>query len=237
MSVDDSEGVAEPPGRGTVQSLGWFRYFFDDDRWEWSPEVQAMHGYEPGRVVPTTELVLSHKHPDDYHQVVATLEGVRRNRGPFSTRHRIIDTAGAVHHVLVVADTLADDGGAVIGTHGFYVDISPHQRHVDDEISAAVAEIAENRAVIEQAKGMLMVVYGIDDDAAFQLLRWQSQTYNVKLRRIAAEIVSDFVALSQAEPTMDRPRYDTQLLGIRRRLLAAAGRNGDLSVSGTADGL
>ena len=236
MSVD-SEGVAGRSSKGTEQSLGWFRYFFDDDRWEWSPEVQAMHGYEPGTVVPTTDLVLSHKHPDDYHQVVATLDGVRRNRRPFSTRHRIIDTAGAVHHVLVVADTLADDNGAVIGTHGVYVDISPHQRHVDDEISAAVAEIAENRAVIEQAKGMLMVVYGIDTDAAFELLRWQSQTYNVKLRRVAAEIVSDFSALSQAEPTVDRLRYDAQLLGIRRRLLSNVARDEDLTVSGTGDGL
>ena len=196
-----------------------------------------MHGYEPGTVVPTTDLVLSHKHPDDYHQVATTLEGVRRHRRAFSTRHRIIDTTGAVHHVLVVADTLADDGGAVIGTHGVYVDISPHQRHVDDEISAAVAEIAENRAVIEQAKGMLMVVYGIDGDAAFELLRWQSQTYNVKLRRVAAEIVSDFVALSRAESTVDRPRYDTQLLGIRERLLSTVGHNGDLAVSGASDGL
>ncbi|ETW21797.1 hypothetical protein MGAST_23670 [Mycobacterium gastri 'Wayne'] len=24
-----------------------------------------MHGYEPGSVVPTTKLLLSHKHPDD----------------------------------------------------------------------------------------------------------------------------------------------------------------------------
>ena len=33
-----------------------------------------MHGYEPGSVTPTTELVLSHKHPDDYVQVAATLD-------------------------------------------------------------------------------------------------------------------------------------------------------------------
>jgi hypothetical protein len=38
---------------------------------EW--QVQRMHGYDAGTVHPTTDLVLSHKHPDDYRQVAATL--------------------------------------------------------------------------------------------------------------------------------------------------------------------
>jgi hypothetical protein len=32
-----------------------------------------MHGYEPGTIQPTTELVLSHKHPDDLNQVKGLL--------------------------------------------------------------------------------------------------------------------------------------------------------------------
>ncbi len=40
--------------------------------------------------------------------------------------------------------------------------MSPRRRPPTETISAAIAEIAENRATIEQAKGMLMVVYGID---------------------------------------------------------------------------
>ena len=34
--------------------------------------------------------------------------------------------------------------------------------------SAAVAEIADNRAVIDQAKGMLILLYGVDDESAFR---------------------------------------------------------------------
>jgi hypothetical protein len=44
---------------------GWYRFYFADERWEWSTQVAQIHGYEPGSVTPTTELVLSHKHPDD----------------------------------------------------------------------------------------------------------------------------------------------------------------------------
>jgi hypothetical protein len=214
-------GCETPPADdGTSRHLGWFKYTYADDRWEWSPQVQSMHGYEPGTVTPTTELVLSHKHPDDYHQVVATLDHVRRQLRPFSTSHRIVDTRGNTHQVLVVADTLTDESGRVVGTHGFYVDVTPTPAATEDQITAAVAEIAENRAVIEQAKGMLMMVYGISADAAFDLLRWQSQQYNVKLRRVAQQITRDFSEATQRNP-VDRGVYDNLLLTAHAR--AAAG--------------
>ena len=68
---------------GEPQRVGWFRFYFADERWEWSPQVERMHGYEPGTVHPTTDLVLSHKHPDDYEQVASILrefvEPIRRS--------------------------------------------------------------------------------------------------------------------------------------------------------------
>ena len=45
-------------------------------------------------------------------------------------------------------------------------------------------------ASIEQAKGAIMVTYGLTADAAFELLRFHSQTRNVKLRVIAAHLAS-----------------------------------------------
>jgi hypothetical protein len=175
------------------QQVGWFRFYFADQRWEWSAEVQRMHGYQPGTVTPTTELVLAHKHPEDRGQVAATIDQILNTREAFSTRHRIIDTAGHVRHIVVVGDQLFDDDGDVIGTHGFYVDVSPlpEQAH-EDAVTAKLAEISENRAVIEQTKGMLMLIYGINDTAAFNLLRWLSQEANVKLRLLAERISEDF---------------------------------------------
>jgi hypothetical protein len=178
---------------GMPQQVGWFRFYFADQRWEWSAEVQRMHGYQPGTVTPTTELVLAHKHPEDRGQVAATIDQILNTREAFSTRHRIIDTAGHVRHIVVVGDQLFDDDGDVIGTHGFYVDVSPlpEQAH-EDAVTAKLAEISENRAVIEQTKGMLMLIYGINDTAAFNLLRWLSQEANVKLRLLAERISEDF---------------------------------------------
>ena len=203
---------------GSPQRVGWFRFYFADERWEWSEQVQQMHGYEPGSVTPTTALVLSHKHPDDYVQVAATLEEIRRTHRTFSTRHRIIDTREVVHSVVVIGDQLLDDDGNVIGTHGFYVDVTPPDPVPEELVTAAVAEIAEHRATIEQAKGMLMLIYRIDAGAAFELLRWRSQETNVKLRTLAEQVLADFRELTYEETLPSRSTFDHLLLTAHQRV-------------------
>lgn len=188
-----SADVEQALAGGVPQRAGWFRFYFADQRWEWSEQVQRLHGYEPGGVTPTTELVLSHKHPEDRGQVAATIDQILNTHQAFSTRHRIIDTGGQVRHVVVVGDQLHDDQGEVVGTHGFYVDVTPLQDQEREElVTAKLAEITEQRAGIEQAKGMLMLIYGISDTAAFDLLRWLSQEANVKLRLLAEKICDEF---------------------------------------------
>src|SRR6478672_13470441 len=152
------------------ERVGAFRFYFDDQRWEWSEQVQRMHGYQPGTVTPTTELVLSHKHPDDRDQIAQTIDNIRRTGQPLSSRHRIIDTSGKVRSVVVVGDELRDERGRVVGTHGFYIDATPDEREQQDLVTAQLAVIAENRAVIEQAKGVLMAAYGITGVRAFEIL-------------------------------------------------------------------
>ncbi|WP_068186070.1 PAS and ANTAR domain-containing protein [Mycobacterium sp. UM_CSW] len=205
---------------GVPQRVGWFRFYFADQRWEWSDQVQRMHGYEPGSVTPTTDLVLAHKHPDDRGQVAATIDQILNTHGAFSTRHRIIDTAGHVRHIIVVGDQLVDDQGEVIGTHGFYVDASPESAQ-EDLVTARLAEIKENRAGIEQAKGMLMLVYRISDDAAFNLLKWLSQEANVKLRLLAEQIIEDFPAAGLGLNTQE---FDHLLLTAHQRIRREDGR-------------
>jgi PAS domain S-box-containing protein len=203
---------------GAPERVGWFRYYFDDERWEWSPQVAKMHGYPEGSIEPTTELVLSHKHPDDYRQIADTLALVRQTRQAFSSRHRIRDVQGTVHHVVVVGDQLHDDTGAVVGTHGFYIDVTPAEQARQDHLTAEVAKITASRAVIEQAKGMLMAIYGIDAQAAFDLLKWRSQDSNVKLRPLAAQLVADFSGIGHDEALPARAVYDNLLLTAQDRI-------------------
>jgi PAS domain S-box-containing protein len=199
---------------GQAQTVGRFRFFIDDERWEWSDEVQQMHGYTPGEMpTPTTEQVLSHKHPDDYHHVLGALEDTRRTGAPFSTRHRMIDKHGRLHRVTVVGDVMRDAHEAVIGTHGFYIDVTPAEAAYQDRITEGIGYAMENRAVIEQAKGALAVVYGLEGDAAFELLRWLSQQSNVKLRALAQRLMCQFRALS-GPALPDRSVYDNIMMTL-----------------------
>lgn len=205
---------------GVAQPAGWFRFYFTDQRWEWSEQVYRMYGYEPGQVAPTTELVLSHKHPEDRGRVSATIDQIVNTPAPFSARHRIIDTGGRVRQVIAVADRLLDDQGDVIGTQGFIVDVSPvHDPAHEDIVTAKLAEISENRAAIEQAKGMLMLIYGLSEEAAFDLLKWLSQEANIKLRPLAEQISADFRRTGLA----DRSEFDHLLLSAHRRVRAQNG--------------
>jgi ANTAR domain/PAS fold len=219
--VPGDDTIEQALAGGSPQRVGWFRFYFADERWEWSDQVHQLHGYEPGTVVPTTELVLSHKHPDDYVQVAATLDEIRRTHRTFSTRHRIIDSRQMVHDVIVIGDRLYDNDGDVIGTHGFYVDVTPSVNEAHHErVSEAVAEIAEARSGIEQAKGMLMLIYRINADSAFELLKWRSQEANTKLRLLAEQIVRDFLAISYDDVLPARSVYDRLLLTAHLRVRA-----------------
>lgn len=172
---------------GAPHRVGGFRYSRTDDEWEWSDNVATMHGYRPGEVVPTTELLLSHKHPDDRHYVAQMLDAIRTAGGPFSSRHRIVDTKGVTRSVIVVGDSIENEHGEVTGSTGFYIDVTETlDRTVQESVDELVDEISSSRATIEQAKGMLMIVYGISAERAFDILIWCSQQKNAKLRRIAA---------------------------------------------------
>jgi len=57
------------------------------------------------------------------------------------------------------------------------------------DLSENLEQAMLSRAVIEQAKGIIMSTMRCDADAAMEILKNQSQTQNIKLRDIAAEIV------------------------------------------------
>jgi hypothetical protein len=105
----------------------------------------------------------------------------------FSSRHRIIDAAQRTHTVVVVGDSMVDETGTLIGTSGFFVDVS---RQLQSDISTAIFGVTESRACIEQAKGVLMASYGITAQRAFEILVWRSQQTNIKVRGLAERLLA-----------------------------------------------
>ena len=203
---------AEKPG------VGSFRFWFVGQHWEWSDELARMHGYEPGTVEPTTELLMAHKHPDDRGHVQDLLDRALLSKSSFSSRHRFLDTAGTVHDAIVVADRMSDETGAVVGTAGYYLDLTA--TFVENRQSAldeALPDLFEARAIIEQAKGILMAMYRVSPEQAFGVLRWRSQETNTKLRSLAKQLITEIA--TQASPCADtQAGFDHLLLTVHQRI-------------------
>ncbi|MFB8005737.1 PAS and ANTAR domain-containing protein [Nocardia sp. NPDC056000] len=209
---------AAPSHAGPV--TGSFRFWFETERWEWSPELYRMHGYRPGEIEPTTELLLAHKHPEDREHVAAAIARSIEQGAPFSSRHRFMDRDGHEHTVMVVADRIFDDEDTPVGTTGFYIDLS--------ETLAAAArltlderlpEMLEARATIEQAKGVLMRMYRINADQAFRVLTWRSQETNVKLRVLAEQLIKELAGVPPEVPSTVAV-FDHALLTLHDRIPA-----------------
>jgi ANTAR domain-containing protein/PAS domain-containing protein len=210
--------LVQPDADGV--SVGAFRFWFVGQRWEWSDEVARMHGYEPGSVQPTTELLLSHKHPEDRQHVQDLLDRALHSKSSFSSRHRFVDVAGNVHDAIVVADRMADETGAVVGTAGYYIDLTAtfvETRQV--VLDEALPDLFEARAVIEQAKGVLMAIYRVSAEQAFGVLRWRSQETNTKLRSLAKQLLVEIATLPPPS-TEVQAAFDHVLLTVHERIRA-----------------
>jgi ANTAR domain len=57
-------------------------------------------------------------------------------------------------------------------------------------LNGRLGEILAGRIVIEQVKGMLMLIYRLDDRQAFELLRVRSQNTNTKVRAFAEKLAT-----------------------------------------------
>lgn len=176
---------------GVAGPFGAFLYSVANDSWWWSDELYRIHGFEPGEVVPSTALLVAHEHPEDQAAATAVVADALHNGEPFALWHRIVDARRRARVVVVVGDGERDERGDLVEVRGYMVDVTASKRgQAARDADEAVRRSAESRGAIEQAKGVLMVCFGLDEDEAFALLKRGSQHANVKLRELADEVMS-----------------------------------------------
>lgn len=174
---------------GPSRPTGRFVYHVQDETWEWDEDVFRIHGLEPYSVDPTTELILASKHPDDVERVKDVLDRAARDGGSFAVSYRLIRIDGDERQVVLTGCGYPRDQHVEL-VEGYYVDLTADfEQQVRTEATRAVQASAESRSTIEQAKGALMVAYGLSPDAAFTMLQWWSKNHNVKLRDLAARLM------------------------------------------------
>ena len=188
MSVEPA-GSSEAVADAEEQSTGRFTYDVPRDTWTWSPGVYRIHGFEPGEVVPTTDLVRSHVYPDDVEAARRLTDAVGTG-GSFSAYYRIVDATGDLRQVVAVGRSTRGPDGQVTSLTGVLVDVTEASRRIGtDEMERAIEDFTTHRAVIEQAKGVLVQLLAVEADEAFLLLRHISQHENVKVRDLAESLI------------------------------------------------
>ncbi len=179
--------------RDAGQKTGPFRLDLGTGTWWWSSETYRVHGFEPGEVVPTTELVLAHKHPDDREHVRAVLDHAQATGEPFSSVHRIMDAHGVERYVALVGQGRRDrETGEVVELMGYFTDITATiAARASERTRRDILAAAEGRGPIEQAKGVLIATHGVSADEAFARLKQASNDKNVRLRDLASVVVDE----------------------------------------------
>jgi hypothetical protein len=136
-------------------------------------------------------MVLAHKHPDDRERVRHVLDDARRTGEPFATAHRIIDAHGHDHVVSIVGQGRRDESGEVVELVGYVLDLTRSvSRFAAAEADTAIRAAARSRRDIEQAKAVVGLVLGIDDEEAFKVMRHHSNNSNVPLRDLSRWLVA-----------------------------------------------
>jgi hypothetical protein len=183
---------------------GSWTYDVTANDWWWSDEMYAIHGFAPGDVLPTTELLMAHKHPADLEKCQQILAHVLGHGGHFSCAHRLLDARMRARHVLQVGSARTDGDGAVTELTGYLVDLTQQRRaEVEPAVQASLEAAARGRGVIDLAKGALMHAHGVDADTAFAMLRSTSNARNIKVSELARRLV-EALGSQPAQPSAGR---------------------------------
>ena len=131
----------------------------DDDRWPAFAATARQHGILSTLSVPLTV----------GGEATGAINFYAPAPGGFTAEHQRIASEFASHAAVVLANAQA--------------------YWASYEFGQSLQEAMKSRAVIEQAKGVLMSQSHVSEDDAFDLLRRASQRENRKLREIAQQIV------------------------------------------------
>ena len=97
------EHVEKPAG-----IKGGFRITLASDSWWWSSGMYILHGYRPDQVsaiVPTTRLVLAHRHPADRHAMAAAWSHLIADGKLVAFHYRVVGADGVIRPVFAMAST------------------------------------------------------------------------------------------------------------------------------------
>ncbi|MFC8042888.1 ANTAR domain-containing protein [Nocardia sp. NPDC057353] len=153
----------------------------------------------------TAPAALARVHRDDREPLIRAVAAAER----FCLRLRVSGTKRGLRTLIVVGEPAPE------GVDGFHVDLTAALRAdgvavVDESVTRFLAD----RAVVERAVGMLLLVYGIPADRAREILTWRSTETGLSVEELATRLCTAVSGRSPA-PAELRSRFDDLLLTVR----------------------
>jgi ANTAR domain len=228
-SPSDEQLVARFSGR-LDNRVGRFLGRPQTDQWVWDDQLDAILGCLHGGESAPLQTLLQHVVDEERSLVADAFRAAVEQGDPVMVSCRL-HTAdrGSVRSVLIAAEVSDDEPkeqsmSALLRTDGLAAVTGPWLAGQMVDLTTlrlgatraatnhAVSEAAKHRAVIEQAKGILMVTHRLDADTAFELLRRHSQNTNTKVQDLAAHLVAHAARLhldetirAQLDPLLHQP--------------------------------
>lgn len=219
----NTDGAPPPsaPQKQVGPKFGRFSYDHGSKRMVWTERTYQIFGLSQSEVLPTPAVMSSHQHPDDRAAWDSAMSRALADGTTFCLWHRIVDGRRRVRSALTIVHPSGSTADGVTGISGFVVDVTDTlRRDREQETTKAVLDSAASRDLIEQAKGMLMVIFDLDDAQSFDLLRWHSSHNNIKVREVAATLVDRLIDPALAG-MLPRQRLTAILEGLDRRTVSA----------------
>lgn len=175
------------------RATDWVRLDVATGALDWAPELSRRFRLSPGEA-PSWERMAALCHPDDAAEVAAAVSACVRDGTPVAALHRVracdVGAPDEWRWVVLGLTAIRSPDGAIERLIGRLLDVTNRQqRALAEWANAIVDRTLDSRAVIDQAKGALMLTYGLDAEAAFRLLVWQSKQTNVRVRELAERLV------------------------------------------------
>lgn len=102
----------------SIASIGSFSYDIETDEMEWTDEMYYIHGYQPGDVALTLNMIISHTHPTDRARVERILHHALQNREDYAFTMHYVLPGGELCYIHNIGRFVAEAGqsGRLVGT-------------------------------------------------------------------------------------------------------------------------
>jgi hypothetical protein len=197
-----SESMTDPV---SLSLLGEFRWNVADDQWLWSADMFRIHGYRPGEVEATSDLVLKHTVSDAVPVMTRLLEDCRTADRSFSNRHGIVGVDGRERLVLTVGRSFESRAAGRESrrrmVRGFMADVNEVLATRRSDIRV---EDHSDLPVVQQTVGAIMAMAGLSELAAAALVETHCAVSDVKVPVFATRFVglasAGFLGAGHGEP-------------------------------------